>query len=564
MDQTQILSGARLLLAVIALNLANAVAFMDLTSVSSVSSAAAVVLNAQKTISWASTSSLVAACIGQCILGYLSDEFGRRRMLVVALCLFILGSLGCGLCHWAAGAPPLYVCRAVTGAAVGSISNLVNITQNDYLTPEKRAKYQGVQGASVGVGSLLGFLCGAAFALRDPGSLTGWPMEYFVQAGLGACVLASICWLLPSPPARSSTQPFGIWTIDWLGIVFGTGAVVPALIAATEGDGFGWTSRTTIALFVGSGVCTASFVASGWWGPLEVRGVRARPIVPFRLFRNTTISAVFLQCVLSGMAYYTFIVFMPSYLATTKGLPKMEAAAMMVPYVFTHAVWSTVSPQVMKRQFGTDRPARAYRCMAGMGFTLWATAMLILGTLGRPASTALIVVLEVMIGLGTGSVFQNSVNTLRSQVAAADLAVAISARNVIRYLGGAIGTAVCTAISEKVRARDLPAHLEGYADETMVGGDVRMLTPEDEASLAHADFAGLRAGFFFGGVAVGIAAFICFFIRDVADSSDGDLTQEGLPLRSPGLSSPDSDEYDRPKPIVGWRHRFVRMLLRKG
>ena len=141
MDQTQILTGGRLRCVVILLNLANAVAFADITSISSISSAAATDFHARGLTTWAITSALVASAIGQCLLGYLSDTCGRRRMLITALILLIFGSLGCAASHRVGSPTFFYVYRAMTGAGVGGVSNLVNIIQNDFLSPEQRAKY---------------------------------------------------------------------------------------------------------------------------------------------------------------------------------------------------------------------------------------------------------------------------------------------------------------------------------------------------------------------------------------------------------------------------------------
>ncbi|KAK1063754.1 hypothetical protein LTR74_009229 [Friedmanniomyces endolithicus] len=479
MDQTQLLSGRSLLLAVIALNLANAIAFADITSISSASAAAAKDLKAEATINWATTSALVAATIGQCLFGYLSDIFGRRPMLYTALVLYMVGCLGCGLSHFGGSAACFYVCRAVTGCAVGSISNLVNIAQNDFLTSEQRGRYQGVQGV---------ILAAAALAL------------------IRSCV--------PPPPARSSTGRTNLQTIDWAGMLFGTGAIVPALIGATEGNRFGWESKKTITLFVCSAICSILFFCFGYWEPLKRHGTR--PIVPFHLLRRRAISIILLQCLCSGMAYYTFIVHMPQYLETIRHQPKLTAALLMTPYIATHGIWSSASPWLMERVSGTA--VQRYKVVTFVGFTLWSVAMLVLSTLRQAAPIACLVAFEIMVGLGTGSVFQNSVNAIRSQVTAENQAAATSARNVVRYLGGAIATAIGTMLSKVQRARVLPEHLLKYVDQTFAKVDTAKLSAEDIAFLDRAHLAGTNGVLLLGGVAVAVGAVSCFFLWETAAS----------------------------------------------
>ncbi|KAK0263857.1 hypothetical protein B0A54_02636 [Friedmanniomyces endolithicus] len=541
MDQTQLLSGRSLLLAVIALNLANAIAFADITSISSVSAAAAKDLKAEATINWATTSALVAATIGQCLFGYLSDIFGRRPMLYTALVLYMVGCLGCGGSHFLGGAAFFYVCRAVTGCAVGSISNLVNIAQNDFLTSEQRGRYQGVQGVSVAVGSLLGLLTGAAFSLRDPTSWTGWPLQYLLQVMLAAAALVLIRSCVPPPPARSSTGRTNLQTIDWAGMLFGTGAIVPALIGATEGNRFGWDSKKTIALFVCSAVCSILFFCFGFWEPLKQYGTR--PIVPFRLFRRRAITIILLQCLCSGMAYYTFIVHMPQYLETIRHQPKLTAALLMTPYIATHGIWSSASPWLMERVSGTA--VQRYKVVAFVGFTLWSMAMLVLSNLYRAAPIACLVAFEIMVGLGTGSVFQNSVNAIRSQVTAEDQAAATSARNVVRYLGGAIATAIGTMLSKVQRARVLPEHLLKYVDQTFAKVDTAKLSAEDIAFLDRAHLAGTNGVLLLGGVAVAVGAVSCFFLWETAAS----LAFDGIETHPPRIDSAHDIEMGTPRSV---------------
>ncbi|KAK0900764.1 hypothetical protein LTR02_008970 [Friedmanniomyces endolithicus] len=529
MDQTQLLSGRSLLLAVIALNLANAIAFADITSISSVSAAAAKDLKAEATINWATTSALVAATIGQCLFGYLSDIFGRRPMLYTALVLYMVGCLGCGLSHFGGSAACFYVCRAVTGCAVGSISNLVNIAQNDFLTSEQRGRYQGVQGVSVAVGSLLGLLTGAAFSLRNPQSWTGWPMQYLLQVMLATAALVLIRSCVPPPPARSSTGRTNLQTIDWPGMLFGTGAIVPALIGATEGNRFGWDSQETIALFVCSAICSVLFFCFGFWEPLKQYGTR--PIVPFHLFRRRAITIILLQCLCSGMAYYTFIVQMPQYLETIRKQSKLTAALLMIPYIATHAIWSSASPWLMERLPGTA--VRRYKVVALFGFTLWSPPI------------ACLVAFEIMVGFGTGSVFQNSVNAIRSQVTAEDQAAATSARNVVRYLGGAIATAVGTMLSKVQRARVLPEHLLKYVDQTFAKVDTAKLSAEDIAFLDRAHLAGTNGVLLLGGVAVAVGAVSCFFIWETAASLDFD----GIETHPPRIDSAHDIEMGTPRSV---------------
>jgi len=175
-DQTKYLTGKPLALAVFALNAANGVAFMDLMGISALLPTIATQMHAERTIAWANTSQLIAATVGQCILGYLSDVYSRKTMLLFALGILAFGSLASGMCNFANLAPLFFVTRAIRGIGTGSISNLVNITQNDFLPLARRGTFQGFQGLSVSLGSMLGTLLGATLAVTSGGR--GWSWLY--------------------------------------------------------------------------------------------------------------------------------------------------------------------------------------------------------------------------------------------------------------------------------------------------------------------------------------------------------------------------------------------------
>lgn len=174
-DTTKYLEGSKLIGAVIALNAANGISFIDLLGITAILPSIGVDFNATETIAWAATSQLIGATVGQCLLGYLSDLYSRRRMLQAATLLLAISALACALSNYAGSGALLYTIRAFSGVATGSVSNLVNIAQNDFLPVHRRGKYQGIQGMSVGLGSIVGVLAGAAFS-----NMGRWEILYYM------------------------------------------------------------------------------------------------------------------------------------------------------------------------------------------------------------------------------------------------------------------------------------------------------------------------------------------------------------------------------------------------
>lgn len=554
LDQTNLLTGLPLLLAVLSLNMANAVAFMDLLGLPSLLPSIATTLHAGETITWAATSQLVSATIGQCLLGYLSDLFGRKRMLQTALALLMVGTLACGLCGSVlrGKAGWFYVCRAVTGVATGSISNLVNVAQNDFCTQKQRANLQGVQGASVALGSAAGLLVGAALAQSGGGNTATWQFLYYIEFVLAGVALVNLSWCVPSkvaPPSRKE-----VWkcfaTIDWAGIILGTATMVPALVILTEGRKFGWRSPTSISLIVVAGMSCIGFLIIGFKQPFKRYGVR--PIVPFHLFGNRTICVLYLQNILLGDAYYAFIVFFPLYWQLIAGFSALKAGLLLLPYLVTHGLWSTGSAKLVGFLAGRHKGARSFTYIFFLAFTSWAAAMLIFACVPHNLSVSVVIVLEVMTGIGTGGVFQNSVNALRTQVTSADSAVALGTRNVLRFFGGSMGTAISATIMESLVQRELPSHLDYLARATFTRNG--SLSPADAKAVHAAYGIAMRGVFLAAGIAVSLCVVLTFVIPDPGPPkavTSKQPVEADIDIEFSASTTPDSGLSKRQDSVVG-------------
>ncbi|RMX84874.1 hypothetical protein D0869_04247 [Hortaea werneckii] len=541
-DHTDILSGPCLFKAVLALNLTNALAFLDQMAISPLLPIIGEDLHAGGSITWALTSSLVSACIGQCLFGYLSDAFGRRAMIMASLVFYSVGALGCGLVGQCRGPAALFfLCRALLGIANGSLSSLVNIAQNDFLTKERRPLFQGVQGTSVSLGSGIGFTTGALLARQGVASRFGWQWQYLLESILAAAMMVMVYFWVPSKAPRPSWKEVAgaMKSFDWIGALTGMGASASSLILLTENKRFSITSPTSITLIVLAAVCTPAFLLNGFLEPLAARGVR--PIVPFRLFRNRTITVIYVQNTLFGMAYYTFMTFLQTYFTFVLGYSTLVSSQLMWPYVGMHAAWSAGSALLIKKLAGRRKGAKSFIYIFAFGFACWTSAATVFATVDREFTAVQIVFLEVMIGLGTGSVFQNSVNAIRCQVTAFEQAVAIGTRNLLRYKGGAIGTAVSSAIIYHAMATQLPNHLQHEAKSPFTRPDFDALSPDDAAILRGAQGVAMRYVWIFAACAVGLCLILTPLVKD-----RGDLG--GLPKPRPDTDQCIGEDVERVAP----------------
>jgi EmrB/QacA subfamily drug resistance transporter len=369
-------------------------------------------------VSWVVTAYVVAAAATTPLWGKLGDRIGRKRLLEVALLVFVLASALCGA---AQDITQLIVLRAVQGAAAGGLMTLA-MAAVGLVAPRERGRYQGYIAATFAVATIVGPLIGGV--LVDHAS---WRWVFLVNLPLGAVALAGLHLRLPAPEAAGAERP-----LDVAGAVLLAAATTALMLTCIWGGSrYAWDSAAILGLIV------ASVVLSG---ALVVRERRAAdPIVPFHLLRTGPVAIASAALFLATAALFSVTVFVPLFLETTTGASPTEAGLLLVPAMVGIAVSTTLSGRAMVR---TGRYKRFP--IAGLGL-MTAALVLLAAFAGHPSQVATGIALAVF-GLGFGMVTQILVVAVQNSVERRELGVATATTGFFRALGGAVGAAVLGAV----------------------------------------------------------------------------------------------------------------------
>src|SRR5262252_6041670 len=213
--------------------LAMFLASLDQTIVATSLSAMARDLNGWTLISWVVSAYLVASTVTTPIYGRLSDLYGRRPILSVAIGLFLVASILCALSQ---NMLQLIGARVLQGIGGGGLRSVAIAAIADIIPPRERGRYQGYFSSVMAISNLLGPVLGGFFA-----DYLTWHWIFWINIPFGALAL-----FLCNRNLRRLPKPKRKPEIDWLGAALILGSTTPILIAVGRAEAAGGWARTDV------------------------------------------------------------------------------------------------------------------------------------------------------------------------------------------------------------------------------------------------------------------------------------------------------------------------------
>lgn len=242
--------------------------------------------------------------------GTLGDRFGRKRIFLYGLVLFLLGSALCGFTstlNW------LLFGRVVQGIGAAALStSSLSVLAVAFPDPRERAQAIGLWSSISGVALAAGPLLGGLLV-----QVGNWPAIFFVNLPPGLLAL-----LLTWPFLLESRNPEAR-RIDLPGQLLAIGGLTCLVMATIQGGSLGWTSPVILSLFLGAGVLLVGFLQ------VEIR-VR-EPLLPLSLFGNRIFSLANLVTMMVSFASFGPIFFLAQYFQQIQGYSVLEAGLRTLP-----------------------------------------------------------------------------------------------------------------------------------------------------------------------------------------------------------------------------------------
>lgn len=369
--------------------------------------------------SWVFSAFMLASTTTVPLYGKLSDIYGRRNIYIIAMALFLIGSVLCGL---ATTLTQLILARALQGIGAGGIMPLAFILIGEMFSLEQRTRMQGVFSGVWGVSSIAGPLLGGFIVDQ-----LSWHWIFYINVipGLLAGALVAFGW---RDQARSHERP----AVDYTGAALLTVSVVLLLLGLMELG----TSRSWI--FIASAF--ALFVIL-----FQVERRAADPILPIALFRDTLFSTATAHGLLTGWTVFGTISFIPLFVQSVLGASPTQAGITITPMLLGWVGGSIFGTRILLKV--------GYRRLSLMGTSLFVFGAFLLAFVGANSTQVLVMVFVTMMGMGMGFAIPAFVIAVQTTVERRHLGTATSMLQFSRSMGGTLGVSVMgAALSARLAA----------------------------------------------------------------------------------------------------------------
>ncbi|EFX06414.1 major facilitator superfamily transporter [Grosmannia clavigera kw1407] len=462
------------------------------------------------------------------VWGKLSDIFGRKQTLLLAVGIFLLGSL---LCAISRSMGMLIAARAIQGVGGGGAVVLPNICVSDLFSLKERGMYFALLSSVWALASALGPVMGGVFTSR-----VSWRWCFYINLPFGGLALGVLVFFLhlhnPRTPLRQ-----GLAAIDWVGNLLIMGGTLMILMGLQfGGDKFPWKSATVICLIVFGAVVIALFCI------YESR-FAVYPVMPPRIFQYRNTIAAYSLSITHAMGFLGGSYWLPLYFQAVLGANSLLSGVYLLPYVVSSSFASIGCGFFIKKTGNFRWPISVGLFVMTIGFGL-------LTYLGDKPHWDRIIIFQIIAGLGSSTNFQAPLIAVLANVEPQDSGAATAAYSFARQIGTSVsvvigGVVFSNAMNSQqghlrsVLGAQIASEFNGR-DASASVQKVAGLSTDQRKIVRAAYWDALQKMFILYACVVFVGLLISLFIRQVK------LSQEHVEYKT-GLQSLKKEDYGKTK-----------------
>lgn len=413
-------------------------------------------------MSWVITGYILASTVMMPVYGRISDQLGRKPVLLAAISIFVASSVVGAL------APDIWwlvAARVLQGVGGGGLMILSQAAIADVVPARERGKYMGIMGGVFAVSSVAGPLLGGWIT-----DVPGWRWAFWINLPLGVlAIVATILFLHLPPRAQTSERA----RTDYLGMALLAGATAAIVLVCTwGGHTYDWGSPVILGLIGGAVLLGILFV----WNESKAQ----QPVIPLTLFADRNFTLTTIAGLLIGVAMFGALGYFPTYLQMVTGVGATEAGLLMIPMMGAMLVVSIVVGAVVSK---TGR----YKIFPIVGTAIMGVGLWLLSSLHVDTPIWWMCTVLGIFGVGLGLGLQILTLVVQNSFPNAIVGTATAANNYFRQVGASVGSAVVGSLFVS-RLHDLLIEKLPQLGEATGDGHsgANSLTPESVTQLPDA------------------------------------------------------------------------------
>ena len=455
----------------------------DGTVVATALPAIAASLGEVENLSWIVIANLIASTVAAPAYGRLADLYGRRRIMVLALCVFMGASV---LCSLAPTLPLLLAARVLQGLGGGGLMTLAQALLGELVPPRERGSYQGYLSANIVAGATIGPVAGGFIT-----EMWGWHAVFLAYVPLGLIAIVLVMRLPKSAPTGARTG------FDLPGMALLTMFIVPLLLAVSQLQKLDPSVLPRFGLLLAfAGAALAALL----WQQARAKA----PLLALQLLKIPAFWRADVMAACSGASLTAMMTFLPIYFQVVAGATPGEAGLLLIPLTAAVSSGSVVTGWLISRTGRT-----AVFPMAGL--TITALTLVALALWAPQLSRVEMAWMLALGGICQGSSMITAQITVQVIGGTRNLGAAAASAQLSRSLGSAFGAAAAGAVLFGILSAMNPDTAALFFDMVRHGPSVlASLTPDHRVLVQTQVAAAFRGVFltvaFFSCIVVGMAA----------------------------------------------------------
>ncbi len=387
-------------------------------------------------VTWITTSYLTSVVLVMPLTAWLASVLGRKRMYILSVIIFTVAS---ALCGFSRTLGQLIAFRVLQGLGGGALQPVAQAIMRETFPPRQQAQAMGLFGMLVLLGPALGPTLGGY--LVDNYS---WPWIFFVNLPVGVLSLFMVSQFIVDPPYMRAR---GLQKIDGVGIGLLAAGLTSLLVLLEQGERDGWFgSPFIVALGLVAAVTLMAFIVWELYTP--------SPAVNLRILTNSSFAAGTFIIGVLGVALFGGLILLPLFLQNLLGYDATQAGLALMPRSLIMVLMMPVA--------GALYNVLGVYVMAPVGLVLAALSTFLMARFTLDTGSLQILIPQIGQGLAFAFIFVSISTTAMSTIPRPQMQAATGLYNLIRQLGGSLGTAIVVTLVDH-KTTTASANLVRYA-----------------------------------------------------------------------------------------------------